>query len=119
MKKAWFSAAEIAAEALPGVPGSKRGVARIAERMRWDSTDHARPRDGHGGGLEYHFSLLPEGAQAALAMGGSASFAWRADAGRAQQTAEGFASERETFHLTELLAQVMVVEAGIGGAGQK
>ena len=66
MKKAWFSAAEIAAEALPGVPGSKRGVARIAERMRWDSTDHARPRDGHGGGLEYHFSLLPEGAQAAL-----------------------------------------------------
>ncbi len=48
------------------MPGSKRGVARNAERMRWDSTDLARPREGHGGGLEYHFSLLPEGAQAAL-----------------------------------------------------
>ena len=36
----------------------------------------------------------------------------------AQQAAEGFAAEREAFLLGELLAKVMVIEAGIAGAGQ-
>ena len=56
--------------------------------------------------------------QTALAMGGSAAFAGRADSGRAQHTAESLAAQREAFDLAELLTQVMVVEAGIGGAGQ-
>jgi hypothetical protein len=51
-------------------------------------------------------------------MDGSAAFAGRADPDRAQQTTEGLATQREAFHLTKLLAQVMVVEAGIAGAGQ-
>ena len=38
--------------------------------------------------------------------------------GRAQQTAEGFAAEGEAFHLAKFFTEVVVVEAGIGGAGQ-
>lgn len=66
MRKAWFSASEIAREKLPGLPGSQQGIAKIIERERWDSGDLARPRQGRGGGLEYHFSLFPASAQAAL-----------------------------------------------------
>lgn len=67
MKKAWFSAAELAAENLPELPATKRGVAMIAAKQRWDVSDKARKREGRGGGLEYHFGLLPKAAQAALA----------------------------------------------------
>ena len=66
MNREWFSAAELAAERLPGFPASKRGVARIAEVARWDGTALARLRAGRGGGLEYHFTLLPDAAQAQL-----------------------------------------------------
>jgi hypothetical protein len=64
-----------------------------------------------------HFAFAGAG-QAALAMSGSATFARRADPGRAQQTAKGFAPEREALLLHQFFAQVMVVEASIGGAGQ-
>ena len=66
MKKSWFSAAEIAAEALPEMPASKRGVARRAKIGKWDHREESRQRSGLGGGLEYHFTLLPEAAQAVL-----------------------------------------------------
>src|ERR1039457_358269 len=56
--------------------------------------------------------------EAALAMGGSAAFTGRCNPGRAQQTAKGLASEREAFDLAKFFAEVMIVEAGIGGAGQ-
>ena len=55
---------------------------------------------------------------AALSMRGSAPLTGRADACRAQQTAEGFAPEREAFDLAKFFTEVMVVETGIGGAGQ-
>src|SRR5271169_1005687 len=51
-------------------------------------------------------------------MSGGAAFAGRADAGAAQQAAEGLAAEREAFDLTELLAKMVVIETGIGGASQ-
>ena len=38
--------------------------------------------------------------------------------GRAQQAAKSLASEREAFDLDQFFAQVMIVETGIGGAGQ-
>ena len=56
--------------------------------------------------------------QAALAMAGSATFAGRANPGRAQQTTQRLAPEREAFLLDQFFTEVMVVEAGIGGAGQ-
>jgi putative transposase len=66
VRKSWFSVAELAAESLPELRSSKRGVAMIAERQRWDASDRARKREGRGGGLEYHYTLLPDAAQAAL-----------------------------------------------------
>ena len=64
-----------------------------------------------------HFSFASAG-QAALTMRESASLAGRADSGRAQQTVKGFTPEREAFLLDQFFAQVMVIEAGIGGPGQ-
>src|SRR6266853_118595 len=56
--------------------------------------------------------------QTALAMGRSATLTGRANPGRAQQTTEGFATEREAFLLDQFFTEVMVVEAGIGSADQ-
>jgi putative transposase len=68
----WFSAAELAAAGLPGLPSSKRGVTLLADREGWaqrqddDGRPMARKRSGQGGGVEYHLALLPEAAQARL-----------------------------------------------------
>ena len=56
--------------------------------------------------------------QTALAMRRSAAFTRRADAGLTQQTAEGFAAERKALDLTKFFAEMVIVESGIGGAGQ-
>ncbi|MDD2870113.1 transposase domain-containing protein [Neomegalonema sp.] len=57
----WMSAADWAAQGLPGLPSTARRIADRANRDQWQS----RPREGRGGGLEYHWSSLPEGARAA------------------------------------------------------
>ncbi|MFN3513425.1 MAG: transposase domain-containing protein [Phenylobacterium sp.] len=68
----WFSAGELAAMALPGLPATKMGLLKLAAREGWEHRGHpqlgrlARKRQGRGGGLEYHLSLLPEVARAAL-----------------------------------------------------
>ncbi len=59
--KMFLSAAEIAAEKLPGLPDSKRGVLFAAERSGWAT----RPRAGRGGGIEYAVDSLPPAARAA------------------------------------------------------
>ena len=69
-------------------------------------------------GVEQQHLAFASAGQAALAMSESATFTGRADSGRAQQTAKGFASEREAFFLDQFFAQVMVVETGVGSAGQ-
>jgi hypothetical protein len=62
----WYSAREIAAMMLPGMPTTKRGVAGRALAGGWahamdaDGKPLARRRAGRGGGIEYHVSLLPE-----------------------------------------------------------
>ena len=72
----WFSAADLAEMALPGLPGDKRSIARRAKDERWYSKADAdggllvRPRRGHGGGHEFHASLLPPAAQLELARRG-------------------------------------------------
>jgi len=68
----WFSAAELAALGLPGMPGTKPGVLKRVRHEGWmgasDATRGplARKRKGRGGGVEFHVSLLPEAAQARL-----------------------------------------------------
>lgn len=68
----WFTAAELAALRLPGLPASKRGLQLLIDREAWASarsetgTPLRRTRKGRGGGVEYHLSLLPESAKARL-----------------------------------------------------
>lgn len=57
----FLSAAEIAAEKLPGLPASQRGIQFAAMRGGWQ----ARPRQGRGGGTEYALESLPAEARAA------------------------------------------------------
>lgn len=66
--KEWLTAVEIADEALPDLPGSERGIQLLAAREGWnDHPAYARERSGRGGGMEYHFRLLPTLAQIAYA----------------------------------------------------
>ncbi len=71
-QKTWFTAADLAALALPGLPKAKRKVNELAADRRWafqrgpDGAEMARPRAGRGGGLEYHVGLLPPAATAEL-----------------------------------------------------
>jgi transposase InsO family protein len=57
----FLSAAEIAAEMLPGLPTVERAVKRNAVKGGWI----ARPRAGRGGGFEYAVDSLPPAARAA------------------------------------------------------
>lgn len=64
--KEWLTAQEIADEALPGMPTTKRGVNKFAEAANWSSYPSlSRARSGFGGGYEYHYTLLPTLAQVA------------------------------------------------------
>lgn len=63
----WWTAAEIAAEALPDLPMSRQGVESLVKRMNWRSDpNHAQRRKGRGGGWEYHWKLFPLAAQKRL-----------------------------------------------------
>ncbi|TCT35405.1 transposase domain-containing protein [Martelella mediterranea] len=65
MKQEWFTAAELAAAKLPGLPTSQF---RVNERLSGArGTERARVRKEAGGGYEYHYSLLPNAARAKLA----------------------------------------------------
>lgn len=72
----WFTAAELAELALPGLPGDKRALNRRAQEERWSTRTGAsgemlvRQRKGRGGGLEFHVSLLPGTARLELARRG-------------------------------------------------
>lgn len=63
--KEWYSASELEDLRLPGLPESHSGIVRVAKRKRWaDATNKhgaplARRRKGQGGGLEFHYSVLP------------------------------------------------------------
>lgn len=64
--KEWLTAREIAAEALPDLPTTESAVIRYAERGAWDThPSYARKRSGRGGGMEYHYRILPTLAQVA------------------------------------------------------
>jgi hypothetical protein len=63
----WWTAAEIADARLPDLPGTKRGVNLVSERLGWPTlAGKARRRAGKGGGWEFHWTLFPSRAQALL-----------------------------------------------------
>jgi len=65
----WFTAAEVAALALPGVPTVAANVIALAERENWRRPEWLgkrwRKRTASGGGVEYHWSVLPPDARLA------------------------------------------------------
>lgn len=74
----WLSAADIAALGLPGLPTTERGVQLLAKRdewmppaKQWPLNDQGtwRRRRGRGGGLEFHWSILPAEARTKIAIG--------------------------------------------------
>ncbi|MGV2111915.1 transposase domain-containing protein [Agrobacterium salinitolerans] len=67
MKKEWFTSAELAEAALPGMPQSRKGIELFIARSGVRSTAKSRPKVGQGGGFEYHYSFLPSVAQAKIA----------------------------------------------------
>jgi len=58
----WFSAAELAAKNLPGMPATRQGVQRLAEAQGWNTPEREghiwRQREGRGGGVEYNRAVL-------------------------------------------------------------
>ena len=73
-KQHWWSAAELAEAGLPDLPTTKRKVNAMADRENWRAQPNkTRRRRGVGGGVEYHWSLLPIRARLALTTRGEAS----------------------------------------------
>lgn len=76
--KEWFSADELAALNLPGLPAQKRKVNERAAKDGWalrtgaNGEPLARPRKARGGGLEYHVDVLPAAARMAIQAAGVA-----------------------------------------------
>jgi transposase InsO family protein len=68
----WFSAAELATLALPGMPNTRPGIQDLARREAWTRPEYQgkfwRKRAGRGGGIEFHYSLLPTVAQVKITM---------------------------------------------------
>lgn len=85
--KLWFTASELAELQLSGLPKRKREINRLADVENWSVAvdDHgaplARRHSGRGGGLEYHVSLLPAAARAALVEQGVVGSEAAAEAG--------------------------------------
>lgn len=59
----WFSAAELAALDLPGMPSTQQGMDALAKREGWANPQAEgrlwRKRKGRGGGIEYSIHVLP------------------------------------------------------------
>jgi len=71
LSQEWFTPAELARLDLPELASTERSVQRIAGRQGWQRPEtegqHWRGRQARGGGVEYHWTVLPEAARMALA----------------------------------------------------
>ncbi len=70
--KEFWTAAELAELQLPGMPGTDRAIQLMAQRDDWQLPENEgfnwRRRQGRGGGIEYHYRVLPDLAQMALVL---------------------------------------------------
>ncbi|WP_339863251.1 transposase domain-containing protein [Paremcibacter congregatus] len=94
----FYTAAEIAALQLPGLPCTDRAIQIKAKTENWHSQTNmagaslVRKREGRGGGFEYHYSLLPIWAQNKLIL----------DARRKVKTTPLHVAQKEQISRTEL-----------------
>lgn len=104
--KLWYSAAELAELALPGLPERQESIIRFAERNGWNAHPrYARPRAGRGGGMEYRIELLPLDARMHLLAQFAEPEAGAIEAGAAPDAAPGLSAPA----LTERDARLHVV----------
>ncbi len=67
--KEWLSAAELEDLKLPGIPKTRSAIIRYAKRKNWvqavnrNGNPLTRQRSGRGGGMEYHYTILPAAAR--------------------------------------------------------
>ncbi len=119
--KEWFTIAELEAAALPDLPGTARGIRKLAEREGWDLASNCR-RTGASGATEYHYRLLPTEARLKLVFLHTFHEPARAEKERSKQLWQRFErltdSQRETcqFRLQVLLDADMLRQAGLTGA---
>ncbi len=131
----WLTAAELAEMALPGLSRVKRSINERAEAELWalrtDAKGNplARKRAARGGGVEYHISLLPAAARAALikrnvavaadpAPRGDASSIWTwFDQQKASVKAEARARLDRMEDIKTLQAAGMTVSSAVAGVG--
>lgn len=70
LAKEFLTAAELAELRLPDLPATERAIQLMAQREDWQRAENEgcnwRRRQGRGGGIEYHYRLLPDLAQMAL-----------------------------------------------------
>ena len=70
LDRQFFTSVELADLHLPGVPKTPAGILIRANTENWRNPDtigvNWRPRQGKGGGVEYHYALLPREAIAKL-----------------------------------------------------
>lgn len=65
--KLWWSADELAGSGLPDLPGTRQGVKALAKRESWNQVPNcSRIKKGRGGGIEYHWSVLPKASRLKL-----------------------------------------------------
>jgi putative transposase len=85
MSGVWLTSQELADARLPGLPGTKRKLNELAAREGWEERRTrsgralVRPREGRGGGREWHSDLLPPAARAELERRGMIRTARAAD----------------------------------------
>lgn len=116
--QAWFTAAELAALKLPGLSSAKRKINELAQTERWAlRTDRAgvpmaRARRGRGGAAtEYHLSVLPPQASAALARKGLAGVSTPSPAGVAANDGAETTAQGQLWHWFGLQSAAIKTEA--------
>lgn len=118
--KEWFSIPQLEAEALPDLPGSARGIRKLADRQGWDASADLS-RVGEGGVREYHLRLLPSAARQRLAVKYTTFSPGSADKERSKMLWKRFErlteAQRDTcrFRLQVLVDAETMRQAGIPG----
>ncbi len=110
----WYTLAELAELALPGLPGSARDLQRLATAQGWaGDTERSRVRDPRSGAIEYHQSLLPAPARADLFARETLDTKEKAKAARRETLWIAFdrASDRARAEARRRLAIVQEIEA--------
>lgn len=111
----WRTAAGWAEQGLPTIPKTESGIIRRAKRDNWQG----RERKGFGGGLDYHYTSLPDRARAAYLLRHRKPTATPAvipqdEAWAGYERLSETLREEAAFRLKVLMAVEVMAESGVG-----